>query len=231
VRAEAVDLAGPPGAGGGWPAGPRRPRLQIGAIHVWRADLDRLGEELERLLSAHELGRAERIGAERARLRFARGRGLLRELLGRYLRADPAALELTETADGKPRLAREAGQIAFNLAHSGPVALYAFAATDAVGVDVELDRRERDEVALARRYLGSEQARRLQALDATARRREFLAAWALHEARLKCLGSGLAGDTAAAGRLWAATLELDLPGAGAVAAAREPRALHCFTVG
>jgi hypothetical protein len=60
-------------------------------VHVWRADVDADDDVLVELLSAEERGRAERFLEECAGRRWARSRGVLRALLGRYLQEDPLA--------------------------------------------------------------------------------------------------------------------------------------------
>ena len=108
----------------------------------------------------------------------------------------------------------------FNISHSGPVALIALSATQAVGVDVEVPHRQIDEVALAARVLGEAEARRLSALTGQARTREFMRAWVAHEATVKCLGGGLSAPVPADARSGVWLRELDV-GVGAAALAVE----------
>jgi 4'-phosphopantetheinyl transferase len=207
-----------------WTPGPSRPLLRPGAVHVWRADLDAL-QHLAELLSPQELERAARIAGDRERRRWTSSRGALRLLLARYMGTEPPALRLALGAGGKPRVVD--GELEFNLSHSGAVALFALAAEVPVGVDVELARpRRRDVAAIAQRTLGREQARRLRELDAAEREREFLRMWVRHEARLKCLAAGLRGaESSGAGEQpWVCELPLD-EGAAAVASISPPSAI------
>src|ERR1035441_3787519 len=151
-----------------------------GRVDVWRADLAAVGDELEDLLCAEELARAARIVRERERVLWARARGVLRALLGRYLGRDLRTLEFVLGPHGKPALLRggwEPGpdaaaagaagpDLRFNLSHSGTLALYAVTAGREVGVDIECARE---------RYTAG-----------------FLRAWVAREAAVKCRGSGLA---------------------------------------
>jgi 4'-phosphopantetheinyl transferase len=214
---------------------------------VWRADLTAVGDDLRELLCADERARAERFASERDGKLWGRSRGLLRELIGRYLQQEPASLRFVVGEHGKPALvedtdgspaaasrssaeASRAPRPSFNMSHSGRLALYAFSHAGAVGVDVEVARRPIDEVAIALRTLGEAEAQRLQALDPPARRREFLGAWARHEAELKCLGVGL-GAAPANGAdcgVWAVELEIGSDAAAAVAAERPARELCCW---
>jgi 4'-phosphopantetheinyl transferase len=222
---------------------PSHPRLADGAVHVWRADLAELAEDLGELLSPTERTRAERLAHERDRLLWTRAHGVLRQLLGRYLGRDPRTLRFSTGAHGKPALlddpprspaapqrmaARPAG-MSFNLSHSGHLALYAFSAIGPVGVDVEVARRPIDELAVAARAFGPAEVRRLAELDPSIREQEFRRAWVRHEAALKCRGTGIGGAAAqSSGREpWIAELEVGPRAAGAVAAERLPRELRC----
>jgi 4'-phosphopantetheinyl transferase len=168
-------------------------RLDAGRVDVWRADLDGAGEGVVELLSAEERERAGRFVREEDGRRWARARGVLRVLLGRYLGADPGGLRFVVGEHGKPALEGGDGELRFNVSHSSGVALYAFARGREVGVDVELPRRAIDAVALAERTFGEAEAERLRMLDPPAREREFLRLWARHEAQLKCRGTGIGG--------------------------------------
>jgi 4'-phosphopantetheinyl transferase len=214
-----------------WAAGPLRPQLADGAVHVWRADLNEVAEDLGNLLCSEEQARAERMVDERNGELWRRSRGLLRALLGRYLQREPSSLRFSVGEHGKPALDDDSSStVDFNMSHSGQLALYAFSAAGAVGVDVEIARRPTDEVAIAARVLGASEAARLRALDPETRRREFLRAWARYEAELKCLGTGIGGtDGVIEGiRPWVADLEPGEGAAGAVAAARPARELRCW---
>jgi 4'-phosphopantetheinyl transferase len=231
----------PATAEGAWAPGPDRPLLSDGAVHLWRADLAAVSEEVCELLCQEELARGERLLGERHRALWMRSRGVLRTLLGRYLAKDPRTLRFSIGTHGKPALLQgaagaSAGEpspttpISFNLSHSGQLALYAFTTGDPVGVDVEVARRTIDAVAVARRVFGAAEARRLAELDPTVREREFQRAWVRHEAELKCLGVGIAarGDASGARATWIAELEVGERASAAVAAVLAPRELLCW---
>jgi 4'-phosphopantetheinyl transferase len=221
-----------------WKPGPLQPRLAEGAVHVWRADLSAVSNDVVELLSIEERARAERLLSPRRRRLWTRAHGVLRALLGRYMDTDPRALGFTAGAHGKPALLDdEMGSIAmvesaserparpsFNLSHSGRLALFAFAGTGDVGVDIQVPRRPIDEVAIAARAFGPAEARRLEVLDPAIREREFLRSWTRHEAELKCRGSGIgAHSTDASGfKPWIAELEVGARLAAAVAVERPP---------
>jgi 4'-phosphopantetheinyl transferase len=216
-----------------WAPGPLRPQLADGAVHVWRADLASVSKELGELLSREERERAARLVNEQRGELWRRSRGLLRALLGRYLQREPSSLRFALGEHGKPELvaSSSAASLSFNMSHSGSLALFAFSSAGEIGVDVEVARRQIDEVAVARSTFGEVAARRLASLDPDSRRQEFLRAWTRHEAALKCLGVGIGGTLADVRRskLWVAELELgELDAAAAVAAERRARELRCW---
>jgi 4'-phosphopantetheinyl transferase len=230
---------------GDWTPGPVQPMLAPDVVHVWRADLTVVGEQLCDLLNGEERARAERmLTGELERTLWMRSRGLLRALLGRYLREDPAALRFATGAHGKPhlvddasaaagrqlQLAHVASRIQFNLSHSAGLALYALAHRSSVGVDVELARRPIDTLAIAARVFGAAEVKRLGQLGEQAREREFLRMWVRYEAGVKCLGVGLGGADARDDRdlPWIADLQLGPGAAAAVAADTPPRELRCW---
>jgi 4'-phosphopantetheinyl transferase len=209
--------------------GPRRPPLTAAALHVWHVDLAAADASLAQLLTPAERERAARIVRPRQRELWARGRGALRALLGRYLQSDPQALVLLAGEHGKPALAGD--ELQFNLSHSGGSALYAFTPQTPVGVDLELRqdpaRRARtDYCALAARALGSPAAERLRALDPARREAEFMRLWTRREAALKQRGVGI-GGSGASGPIpaWEAELDVGTDAVAAVAAARAPEEL------
>jgi phosphopantetheinyl transferase len=172
-------------------------RAAKGIVHVWHADLAVAGDGLENLLCAQELARAARIVPDRRRVRWARSRAILRALLGRYLDCDPRTLRFVPGPHGKPALHREEGRwgtdLRFNLSHSGEILLLAVTATREVGVDIERARP---------RYTA-----------------EFLRAWTLREAAVKCLGTGLACAPAnPAANLWSTELPVGPLATAALAA-------------
>jgi 4'-phosphopantetheinyl transferase len=227
-----------------WEPGPPDPHLTDGVLHVWRADLDAVSGEVIELLSDDERARAESILSARKAQRWSRGRGVLRDLLGRYLETDPGTLRFRTGAHGKPTLAEGCpgsaaasgcttpgtAWFSFNMSHSRPLALYALAGTCAVGVDVEVVRRPLDEVAIARRAFGPSQSLRLEGVAPARREREFLRAWVRHEAELKFRGTGIRKGVreSDAAIVWISELNVGPHAAAAVAVERRPRELRCW---
>src|SRR5690606_20301074 len=124
-----------------WCTPPSEPSLPANAVHVWRADLGLKAAYLrclEQNLSVDERKRASRFRFARDRDRFIGARGLLREILARYLNASPRRLSFGYGAHGKPFLAgEERSTIRFNVSHAFDAMLLAVAHMREVGVDVE----------------------------------------------------------------------------------------------
>src|SRR6476620_6638436 len=101
------------------------------AAHVWAACLDVSESELTNfasVLSPNEKARAERFRFEIHRNRFIAGRGLLRTILGMYLKIQPDRIQFGLGKNGKPFLSERGKGLEFNLAHSEEMALVAVTA-------------------------------------------------------------------------------------------------------
>jgi 4'-phosphopantetheinyl transferase len=106
----------------------------------------------------------------------------LRGLLARYLE-HPVRIVLEE--HGKPRL--DDDSLAFNLSHSGTLALVAISSEGPLGIDIEQHRTIRDIDQLAKRYFTPAEAA-LVARDPAV----FFRLWSRKEAWIKAQGGGLA---------------------------------------
>ena len=216
-----------------WPTGPATPRLADETVDVWLLVLD--GEQSDAVLDAQERERAARFMRAADRRRWTAAHAALRQLLAAYVDADPRALRFAEGPNGKPELVagedRRAGQLRFNLSHSGGTALIAVACEREVGVDVELPRRAVDHVAIARRVLTAAEADRIAAIaDPHERERAFLQAWVRWEAVLKCRGTGIGGaETPSTGpQPWVVDLDVPPPAAAALAVADGPATVRAW---
>jgi 4'-phosphopantetheinyl transferase len=199
--------------------------LATGELHLWLADGDDWRDcAWDEVLSAEELARTARYRHAVDRNRARTGRGLLRRLLAGYLGTSPAAVNIETGRFGKPQLAGDANDttIAFNTSGSAHLALFAFARSSPVGVDIEVFAAApgaqgkalpspHGVQSMATRFAADEAAliRRLPEAEAAA---AFLRLWTCKEACLKCRGTGLQtpldairiellDDTRAVGRL------------------------------
>ena len=188
-----------PGAG---PAGD----LLGGSVHVWHADLDTAAAppttltELWHTLSPDERERADRFRFPGDRDRFVAARGILRSVLGRYTGLEAARVRFRYDGNGKPGLDLPGGGggPAFNLSHSGKIALIALARARHVGVDVERVREDFPWHDVAPNVFSPperEFLRRCSAPEPCAC--PFFRQWTLKEAYLKAVGVGVSGPLTA----------------------------------
>ena len=166
-------------------------RLQLAegapeGLGVWRLSLGLnapVADEDDRLLSRAEWQRAQRLHRHADIVRAVATRAALRRLLSAHTGIAPEKLVFTQNAYGKPALENADGP-AFNVSHSGHVALIALAPGGAVGVDIERCRPEAELAPLQGLVLSpSEQ------LDHAL---PFMERWVVKEAVLKALGLGIA---------------------------------------
>lgn len=141
-------------------------------------------------LGARERARAERLRIPEKRRQFIAAQTALRRILARYLGIDAGTVAFGYGAHGKPFLPA-APDLAFNLTHSGRLALVAVTAGADLGIDVEHLVRDRPFLRLARRYFAESEHRWLAALPEPEQRGGFYRTWVLKEAYLKAVGTGL----------------------------------------
>jgi 4'-phosphopantetheinyl transferase len=175
---------------------PDRLALEAGEVHVWRASLDCDGRVLHQFgetLTPDEKARASRFAFQPDRDSYIAARGVLRELLGRYLNRAPSEIEFEYGPQGKPALrsGSSARPVQFNVSHSHGMALFAFAVGRQVGVDVELVRADFAGEKIAERFFSSQEVKELRSLPVTMRDEGFFRCWTRKEAYIKARGEGL----------------------------------------
>jgi len=183
-----------------WPPLPGDPMPRPGEVVAVLADLAAGPDRLRRLTAAftpRERERAASFATDEWRNRWSAARGTLREVLGRALDIRPEGVALRYRPHGKPELdpacAPLAGELRFNLSHSGERALIALSRAE-VGADVErLKRRRTDDIA--RRFFAPGEQQQLFALPPAEREQAFFRLWTCKEAFLKATGEGLSRST------------------------------------
>ena len=179
-----------------WPSASSAPQLAADEVHVWAVSLCARSGAWQALTAALSLDEKERAGKfkfEKHRNRFIAGRGGLREILGKYLQAKPAALRFTYSNNGKPALAAEfAGAgVHFNVAHSEDLALVAVTRIGAIGVDVECIRPVKEMDELVARFFSARETELFRELRADEKPAAFFNLWTRKEALLKVTGEGI----------------------------------------
>ncbi len=173
------------------------PDLRPGEVRVYVLDLQRLIDrhmELASVLSTDERERAGRFVGRRDRERFEVARGVLRRILARILAEQPEALRFGYGPYGKPHLVRRASaddQPAFNVSHSGDVAVVAVSRNADIGIDVERIRHMEDAFSIAERFFSPTEVALLAGLPPEDLDPAFLRCWTRKEAYVKAVGVGL----------------------------------------
>ncbi|HEY0478496.1 MAG TPA: 4'-phosphopantetheinyl transferase superfamily protein [Kofleriaceae bacterium] len=169
-------------------------RLGPADVHVWRVPLVQPAASVAALaatLSDDERARAARFHFERDRTSYTIARGTLRTLLGRYLAHPPAQLAFGYRDKGKPYLVAPAGDLGFNLSHSGQLALLAFCRGRELGVDIEQRRPLSDLLSLARTSFSPNEYAVFCRLPPADHVEAFFACWSRKEAFIKATGEGI----------------------------------------
>lgn len=178
-----------------WKAPPEDLTISTDEVHVWRVFLDQpnsLIEGLAKTLSEEEQNRAERFYFQKDRNHFLVARGVLRDILGRYLNQEPEQFIFNYNEYGKPVLANEVdGELAFNLSHSGGIALYGMTLGRDVGIDIERIRPEFVSDQIAERFFSPKEAKMLRSLAGDQQKEAFFNCWTRKEAFIKATGQGV----------------------------------------
>lgn len=179
-----------------WLAPDRWPGLAPDEVQLWFASLEVNSSRLVELtayLNGAERARAARFVFDKHRRRWAAGRGLLRELLGRYLDATPSSFVFDFGPLGKPYLRRSEGRprLQFNYSDADGMALFGFALDGELGVDLESLAREVKYREIARRHFHAAEIALLERQDDTRAHAGFLACWTRKEAFGKARGVGI----------------------------------------
>lgn len=142
------------------------------------------------LLSADELLKAKRFKFEIDRERFVISRGILRILLGSYLKENPREIEFEYTSYGKP-IAKHNDSINFNISHSGNRAVFGFVRDAEIGVDIEKIKEDFDVLQLAQGFFSNNELAFLKKLPKEELSKAFFRCWTRKESFIKAEGSGL----------------------------------------
>jgi 4'-phosphopantetheinyl transferase len=177
-----------------WRPPPTVPVLDPDEVHVWRVDVGSAyarRDVLWSFLAGDERQKAAEFFFDGDRERFVVARGVLRTLLGCYLRRHPGSLSFGYNPYGKPHLAGDF-EIRFSSSHSHSLILLAFARGRDVGVDIERERADLGLEGIAARCFSPREIATLHSLRDGLRKRAFFACWTRKEALAKAEGRGLA---------------------------------------
>jgi 4'-phosphopantetheinyl transferase len=179
-----------------WHLPPKELVIRDDEAHVWLTELNlrpSLLENLKNTLSTDELARANRFHFEKDRHHFIAARGVLRMILGSYLKLNPNRLNFTYNTQGKPKIVNEMDYdyLKFNLSHSHGLALYAVTLGRELGIDIERVRTNLSFEKIAKRFFSPSEFKMLVALPPSERIEGFFNCWTRKEAYIKAIGEGL----------------------------------------
>ena len=164
--------------------------------HVWKASLDYSESKVNLVigfLSKDEVERANRFYFERDRMQFIMRRGILKQIIAKYLAIEPKNLLFEYNRFGKPFLIGDSlkHDFRFNMSHSKNIALYCIGYQKDVGIDIEYIREDFEFQQIIDRFFSPRAPDFLQKLPTDKRREAFFRIWTRKEAVLKALGKGV----------------------------------------
>lgn len=173
-------------------------------VDVWHGSLVVSSEklaELKNILSSDELARSDRFKFAIHRDRYIVARAYLRCFLADYTGIPAPEICFTYSDRGKPAIANLAftssrtssASLHFNLSHSEDLAIYCFATSYLVGVDLEYLLKKIDCDRIAERFFSQQEAKLIQNLPEKQKKQTFFQLWTAKEAYLKATGEGLVG--------------------------------------
>lgn len=179
-----------------WLPPPAEFKISGNEVHVWRASLDQNEATMAglwELLTPDERQRAQRYCFKKGQQQFVVARGVLRQIISLYTKLSPAALKLTSNSYGRPALSADSNptEIEFNLSHSGNMVLYAFSRGRAVGIDIEMVKKEVATLSIAENFFSPDEVTALKAVPEDMHAVAFFNCWTRKEAYIKALGEGL----------------------------------------
>lgn len=177
-----------------WLIPPPTLKLATDEVHVWLVAVDRATarvQSFKSFLSDDEHIKQVRFHFQKDRDRFIICRGILRQILSRYLGCKAQDLKFCYNEFGKPALCADTKQpICFNLSHSHNLALIAVS-HNCVGVDIEYIRTDLAIADMAESIFSSTEYVLWQALPPNLKTEAFFTCWTRKEAYLKATGKGL----------------------------------------
>lgn len=180
-----------------WSTAPEQPHLRDDEVHVWRAYLDQKPSTLRELwpnLAIDERQRADKFHFRKDQAHYVIARGVLRDILSRYLGCPPDLIRFSYNQYGKPELSdiTRSNLLSFNVTHSHGIALFAVAKSRLVGIDIEFMREEFATADIAERFFSPKEVSILRTIAREKKKLAFFNCWTRKEAYIKAHGEGLA---------------------------------------
>ncbi len=162
--------------------------LSIHNIQLWEVvfdEVNRLEAMLSHQLSVDEKNRANHFHFARDRRAYVIIHGVLRCILGHYLRCDPKVIKFTFNLYGKPFVEG----ISFNISYTQDAGILAFTDKLSIGIDIERVDNSIITDALLNQVLSHRE--RIAYQNSSDPMQLFFEIWTRKEAYIKALGTGL----------------------------------------
>lgn len=179
-----------------WTDAPQRLGLPADEIHVWRTDVAIASSRLQTFfatMSSTETTRAERCYFNGDHDRFVTSRGILRDILHRYLNLEPQDVCIQCNEYGKLRLGTDLAphSIRFNVSHADNLSVYAITRDQEIGIDIERVRADFVDFGIAERFFSRAEVAALRSLPSKQRTQAFFNCWVRKAAYVKAVGRGV----------------------------------------
>lgn len=168
--------------------------LRENDVHIWSisfSDVLTHIQEFYKTLDSTERIRAGRYHLPKERARFIGCRGMLRSLLGNYLKIDAAQVNFSYGLHGKPLLKNTCGEkrLHFNLAYSNDLILAAFTLDSEIGVDLEYVEEIPELNWAINTFFSENECAVFQTLPVSQWTDAFYHCWTRKEAFIKAIGN------------------------------------------
>lgn len=164
-------------------------------VHIWIVDFRSQTEQvndLEELLSADELRRANIYATRHLRDSFVIARGYLRRVLSTWVHIDAKEIKFKYSPFGKPEIDDPRGNLVqFNLSHSDNYFAIAVSNYFPVGIDIEFCCSEMEVYNVAQHIMTSNEFSCFSSLKNEFQRKQFFNIWTAKESLVKAIGRGL----------------------------------------
>lgn len=170
--------------------------IQSDELHIWRIDLInalRQSSEFYPILSDDERKRANCFYHRKHQENFIFTRGVLRKIIGDYLKKDPSQIEFSYNKYGKPFIKKnqKISPFNFNLSHSEDIALCIISKDVEAGIDIEKVFPLDQCVSIAKQFFSKQEINALKNAFPDHQLRLFYQIWTRKEAFVKAIGVGL----------------------------------------
>lgn len=181
-----------------WQEAAYKPFLHRNEVHVWCVNTKMFPDtSFIDILNEKEKNKARLFYFQRDKNSFIVRHGLLRVLIGKYLRLSPNLIQFKCGKYGKPSIVQDSnkGILQFNMSYSREQILFAFTLNRSVGADIEFMKVSSDMDSVARLSFSPQEYEAFEKTIQSLKTHCFYRIWTRKEALLKAMGKGLGGGS------------------------------------